>query len=119
MFAPTRCRVGNTAIRRGINGFHCLGVRKVPNFELTPDEIAGPRNVYGVDELAQAFTPDPGLNPIWTGFARTLIIAVRRLAQTAGIRDVGEPTPISGLVQHKLSDTHVSQPVRAPTLCAQ
>jgi hypothetical protein len=48
------------------------------------------RNPYDVDELAQAFIPDRGSDPTWTGFARTLFSAVTRQAQTAGIRDVGE-----------------------------
>jgi type IV secretory pathway TraG/TraD family ATPase VirD4 len=49
------------------------------------------RNPYDVDELAQAFIPDRGSDPTWTGFAaRTLLSAVTRQAHVAGIRDVGE-----------------------------
>src|SRR5450631_2317543 len=48
------------------------------------------RNPYDVDELAQAFIPDRGSDPTWTGFARTLFTAVTRQALRAGIRDVGE-----------------------------
>ena len=54
------------------------------------DVFAELRNPYDVDELAQAFIPDRGSDPTWTGFARTLFIAVTRQALTAGIRDVGE-----------------------------
>jgi len=54
------------------------------------DVFAELRNPYDVDELAQAFIPDRGSDPTWTGFARTLFCAVTRQAQTAGIRDVGE-----------------------------
>jgi type IV secretory pathway TraG/TraD family ATPase VirD4 len=54
------------------------------------DVFAELRNPYDVDELAQAFIPDRGSDPTWTGFARTLFSAVTRQAQTAGIRDVGE-----------------------------
>jgi len=54
------------------------------------DVFAELRNPYDVDELAQAFIPDRGSDPTWTGFARTLFTAVTRQAQAAGIRDVGE-----------------------------
>jgi type IV secretory pathway TraG/TraD family ATPase VirD4 len=54
------------------------------------DVFAELRNPYDVDELAQAFIPDRGSDPTWTGFARTLFTAVTRQALTAGIRDVGE-----------------------------
>jgi type IV secretory pathway TraG/TraD family ATPase VirD4 len=54
------------------------------------DVFAELRNPYDVDELAQAFIPDRGSDPTWTGFARTLFSAVTRQALTAGIRDVGE-----------------------------
>jgi len=54
------------------------------------DVFAELRNPYDVDELAQAFIPDRGSDPTWTGFARTLFSAVTRQAQAAGIRDVGE-----------------------------
>jgi len=54
------------------------------------DVFAELRNPYDVDELAQAFIPDRGSDPTWTGFARTLFSAVTRQAQTAGIRgDMG------------------------------
>jgi type IV secretory pathway TraG/TraD family ATPase VirD4 len=54
------------------------------------DVVAELRNPYDVDELAQAFIPDRGSDPTWTGFARTLFSAVTRQAQMAGIRDVAE-----------------------------
>jgi hypothetical protein len=54
------------------------------------DVFAELRNAYDVDELAQAFIPDRGSDPPWTGFARTLFAAVTRQAQASGIHDVGE-----------------------------
>ncbi len=54
------------------------------------DLFAELRNTYDVDELAQAFIPDRGSDPIWTNFARTLFSAITSQAQIAGIRDVGE-----------------------------
>jgi Type IV secretion-system coupling protein DNA-binding domain len=54
------------------------------------DVFAELRNAYDVDELAQAFIPDRGSDPTWTGFARTLFAAVTRQAQASGIHDVGE-----------------------------
>ena len=54
------------------------------------DLFAELRNPYDVDELAQAFIPDRGLDPTWTNFARTLFASIVSQAQAAGIRDVGE-----------------------------
>ncbi len=54
------------------------------------DVFAELRNPYDVDELAQAFIPDRGSDPTWTGFARTLFSAVTRQAHAAKITDVGE-----------------------------
>ena len=48
------------------------------------------KNAYDVDELAQAFIPDRGVDPTWTEFARTLFTAVTGQAQALGVTDVGE-----------------------------
>ncbi len=54
------------------------------------DLFAELRNLYDVDELAQAFIPDRGLDPTWTNFARTLFASIVSQAQAAGISDLGE-----------------------------
>jgi type IV secretory pathway TraG/TraD family ATPase VirD4 len=54
------------------------------------DVFAEIRNPYDVDELAQAFIPDRGSDPTWTGFARTLFSAITRQAHMGGITDVEE-----------------------------